>query len=129
MGGEKAIVDNKYFEKIEEQQYLNAKQGKDDSVGMSFTDSVQKCLTNYATFTGRASRSEYWWFGFFFILVFMFWTVITVLFAQSEMAAYIIMALSAVTALALVVPGIAVGVRRLHDIGKSGWWMLISFIP
>ena len=39
------------------------------------------------------------------------------------------MALSAVTALALVVPGIAVGVRRLHDIGKSGWWMLISFIP
>ena len=125
----KAIVDNKYFEKQEEMQYLKAKQGGDDTAGMSFTESVKKCLTNYASFTGRASRSEYWWFGFFFFLVIMFWAIITVLFAQSEIAAYIIMALSSITSLALVVPSIAVGVRRLHDIGKSGWWLLISFVP
>lgn len=59
----------------------------------------------------------------------LFWLIITVLFANSEFAAYTIIVLVSITSLALVLPGIAVGVRRLHDIGKSGWWMLISFIP
>jgi uncharacterized membrane protein YhaH (DUF805 family) len=116
----KAIIDNKYFEKHEEMIVSDE---------MSFTESVKTCFAKYATFTGRATRSEYWWFGVFYFLVMMFLVIIIGLFAQSELAAYIIMALSAVTSLALVIPSYAVGVRRLHDIGKSGWWMLVAFIP
>ena len=84
--------------------------------GIGFVDAVKRAFAKYATFSGRASRSEYWWFFLFNMIVSL---VLTIVFAP----------LSAVYSLATLVPGIAIGVRRLHDIGRSGWWLLIGFVP
>ena len=76
-----------------------------------------KCLQNYATFSGRARRAEYWYF-FLFNMLFAF--------AVGFIAAFTNIAnLDLVYSLALLIPGIAVAVRRMHDVGKSGWFMLI----
>ncbi len=83
---------------------------------MQFQDSIKTCLNKYATFSGRASRSEYWWFVLFN-------------FIAQVVAAILSENLSYAVAVALLLPGIAVGVRRLHDRDKSGWWMLLIFIP
>lgn len=96
---------------------------------MGLVEAVKTCFAKYSTFTGRATRSEYWLFALFNFLVIIFWLFITVIFAKDKSAAYLIMALSGISMLVLIVPGLAVGVRRLHDVGKSGWWMFVSFIP
>jgi uncharacterized membrane protein YhaH (DUF805 family) len=77
---------------------------------------VKACFAKYATITGRAARPEFWWFALFQAVV------LTVL-------GYISLTLYSIAALALLLPGIAVGVRRLHDINKTGWLMLLGFIP
>jgi uncharacterized membrane protein YhaH (DUF805 family) len=85
-------------------------------------------LKKYATFSGRARRSEYWYFvlfNFIFMLVAMgldnlLGTTVSVL-----PYGYFYFAL----AIAMLIPGLAVFVRRMHDIGKSGWWYFIAFIP
>jgi len=85
-------------------------------------------LKKYATFSGRARRSEYWYFvlfNFIFMIVAMgldnlLGTTVSVL-----PYGYFYFAL----ALAVLIPGLAVFVRRMHDIGKSGWWYFIAFIP
>lgn len=85
-------------------------------------------LRKYAVFEGRAQRKEYWFFVLFNILISIGLTIIdsaTGMFdAQAGMGL-----LSGIYALAVLVPSIAVGVRRLHDTSRSGWWLLISFIP
>jgi uncharacterized membrane protein YhaH (DUF805 family) len=83
---------------------------------MDFKTAVMTCLQKYADFSGRARRSEYWWFFLFQILV------IGVL-------SIVLSILGTLVSLALLIPAIAVGARRLHDVGRSGWWMLIGFIP
>jgi uncharacterized membrane protein YhaH (DUF805 family) len=83
---------------------------------MNIQQSVQTCVVKYADFSGRASRSEYWWF----ILAQVVAMVVAGLINQY---------LSTFVSLALLLPTIAAGVRRLHDIGKSGWFMLIGVIP
>ncbi|PWE55953.1 DUF805 domain-containing protein [Metarhizobium album] len=88
---------------------------------MSFTEAVSSALSKYVVFSGRASRSEYWWFVLFNIIV----SIV----AAGVDAALGIQAVGALVSLALLLPGIAVGVRRLHDIDKSGWWLLIAFVP
>ena len=85
-------------------------------------------LENYANFEGRARRSEYWWFtlvnaGISFVLGLIFGGIAAA--AEAPMVA----GLSYIYSLAVLVPSIAVGVRRLHDVGKSGWYMLIGLIP
>lgn len=88
---------------------------------MTFTTAVRTCLTEkYATFEGRARRSEYWWFQLFYLL-FSFVVVALVFLLRSEWVALLF--------LALLVPQVAVTVRRLHDTSRSGWWFLISFVP
>ena len=83
---------------------------------MTFAESIRVCLSKYASFEGRASRSEYWWFFLFVLLV--------------QIAASIIAhALAALVFVALLLPGLAVGARRLHDVGRSAWWLLIWLIP
>jgi uncharacterized membrane protein YhaH (DUF805 family) len=84
---------------------------------MDFITAVKTCLQKYATFAGRASRPEFWWFALFTIgvavvggAIFRHWV-------------------NQIISLALFVPSIAVGARRLHDIGKSGWFQLLWFIP
>lgn len=77
---------------------------------------------NYANFSGRARRREYWMFALANCLISIVWGVIMGIVGLPEACAYI-------PTLALFLPGLAVGVRRLHDIGKSGWWLLVALIP
>lgn len=100
---------------------------------MTFVDSIKSCISKYATFNGRAPRSEFWWFSLFSFLaqnvVAAFFAVIGIVFGD-----YVGMMLSVYIGIGLcfmllVVPGIAVTVRRLHDTGHSGWWYFVSFIP
>jgi len=83
---------------------------------MTFGESIQTCFSKYADFTGRASRSEYWWW---FLFVFL-----------ATMAASVVNdKVSALFSIAVMLPGLAVGTRRLHDIDKSGWFQLLFLIP
>jgi uncharacterized membrane protein YhaH (DUF805 family) len=79
---------------------------------MNFGQSITSCFSQYATFSGRASRSEFWWFFLFQILV-------------SVAAGMVSEKLSGLVSLGLLLPALAVGARRLHDIGRSGWWQLL----
>jgi uncharacterized membrane protein YhaH (DUF805 family) len=85
------------------------------------------CMRHYADFSGRASRSEYWLFVLIFFLIY------AVCFALDYNAIGIgpsgIPPLTLIAYLAHFVPGLAVLVRRLHDIDRSGWWLLISLVP
>lgn len=80
-------------------------------------------LKKYAVFSGRATRSEYWYFILFNILISIGISIfITVV---SESLEFV----SSLYALAVVIPSIAVAARRLHDTGRSAWWLLIAFVP
>jgi uncharacterized membrane protein YhaH (DUF805 family) len=83
---------------------------------MDMKTAVITCLTKYVDFDGRASRSEFWWFFLFELILFMI---------LSMMPSFI----DTIAALALVLPSLGSAVRRLHDIGKSGWWIFINLIP
>ena len=90
-----------------------------------------KVLKQYADFKGRARRKEYWMF-LLFHLIFVFALVFLMLFSENtsdESPNMVLIIILALYFLATIVPSIAVTVRRLHDIGKSGSWYFISFIP
>ena len=95
---------------------------------MSFMESIQTVFQKYAVFEGRARRSEYWWFVLAYSIVNGVLSSLAQAFSGSGMATAV-GGLSAVVGLACLVPSIAVTTRRLHDIGKSGWWQLIGLIP
>lgn len=91
---------------------------------VSFKEAVESALKeNYCNFSGRASRSEFWWFYLFNIILS---AVIGIVFCWSENAMNIATGL---VNLALLLPSLGLAVRRLHDINKSGWWIFISLIP
>ncbi|NND60845.1 MAG: DUF805 domain-containing protein [Gammaproteobacteria bacterium] len=87
-----------------------------------------KALKSYATFSGRSQRSEYWFFMLFNLLIIIALAVVDNVIgtfsAETGMGL-----LSTIYNLAVLIPSIAVGVRRLHDTGRSGWWILIGIIP
>lgn len=84
------------------------------------------CITtNYVGFSGRARRAEYWYYTLFVVIIAIAANLID--FAITKPGELGIV--SIVAALAFFLPGIAVGVRRLHDTGRSGWWMFIPLIP
>ena len=89
---------------------------------MDFVDSVGRNMTTgaFAQISGRAGRSEYWWFMLFTYLVF---------FAIGLLGSVAQGPLVAIPGIIVMVPGITLGVRRMHDIGMSGWWLLVGFIP
>lgn len=90
---------------------------------VSFVEAIKMAIVqNYANFNGRSSRSEYWWYVLF---TFILGVAVSAIFGTKTAG----MIISGIISLALFVPGIAICVRRLHDIGKSGWWWLIGFIP
>lgn len=87
---------------------------------MTFSESIQTCMSKYATFSGRASRSEYWWFYLFALLLTWGADIVGAVTLQDDIGV-----LGLIVSLALMIPSIAVGSRRLHDIGRTGWWQLL----
>lgn len=110
-------------------------------------DAVKSCLSKFVTFKGRAPRAEYWFFMLFCTVV--NWLVATVVIivgavalipagmfgphphpnATAVLVTVAVLVIGFVIAVVLSVPSIAVGVRRLHDIGRSGWWYWLYYIP
>ena len=87
-----------------------------------------KVLKQYADFNGRARRKEYWMFVIFNIIVaFVLGFIDGIIGTYDAQTGYGV--LGGLYTLAVLIPGLAVGVRRLHDVGKSGWMLLIAFIP
>jgi uncharacterized membrane protein YhaH (DUF805 family) len=87
-----------------------------------------KVLSQYADFSGRARRAEYWYFVLVCVLISIPLLVLDFMFELYSHAAGI-GALSGLFLLFMLVPSVAVGVRRLHDTGRSGWWWLINLVP
>ncbi len=97
---------------------------------MTFTESIRTVLSKYATFSGRAPRSEYWWWILaYFILQIVLSIVDGILFGVSAASGESVGILTTIAGLALLLPNLAVAARRLHDIGRSGWWQLLLLIP
>ncbi len=99
---------------------------------MKMMDAVKICFNKYVDFSGRARRSEYWYFVLFNLIVSF---VLSLAANMTGGGPYgdggfnLFQAAASLYSLAALLPGIAVSVRRLHDIGKSGWYYLIYFIP
>ena len=79
-------------------------------------------LERYAQFTGRSRRAEFWWYALANLIISIVFNIL----GQATVAFSIV---GFIYALAVLIPGIAVGIRRLHDTDKSGWWLLIAFVP
>ena len=84
---------------------------------MNIVESTKSCLRQYAVFAGRATRPEFWWF--------MLACVLAISLAEWLVGE----GFSGLVTLAVLLPALAVTARRLHDIGRSGWWMLIAWVP
>ena len=114
---------------------------------MGFGQAIKHVFKNYATFQGRASRSEFWWWYLFTLIVStilfipaMPWynEYVSATFNQMGNATQVLpaptglaivgIALSTIFSLAILIPGIAVAARRLHDTDRSGWWLLLYFL-
>lgn len=89
---------------------------RDEGEPLTFFESIRVCFTKYAEFNGRASRSEFWWFTLFVVLV-------------ATAFVYVHEVLGQVFQIAVLLPFLAAGARRLHDIGKSAWWLLFLLAP
>jgi len=90
---------------------------------MGFTQAISSGFSNYVGFSGRAARSEYWYWTLFAIIAAIIAAVIdTVVFPDME-----VRPVSTIVSLALFLPGLAVAIRRLHDLDRTGWWFLIAF--
>jgi uncharacterized membrane protein YhaH (DUF805 family) len=88
---------------------------------MGFSEAVKSGFDNYANFEGRASRPAFWWWTLFSILVAVAANIVDAIIGAPI--------LSILVALGLFLPNLSVSVRRLHDIDKTGWWILIGLIP
>lgn len=91
-------------------------------------DWVKRIYGKYADFSGRARRKEYWFFFLFFLLVLIGLSILDTLLGTYSESRQVGL-LAGLFWLGSLLPSIAVGVRRLHDIGRSGWWLLLAFLP
>ena len=94
---------------------LNSK-ANSEADSSTFFGAIRVCLAKYADFNGRATRSEFWWFALFVTLV-------------TSALVYLCEALGSVFLIAMLLPFLAAGARRLYDMGKSGWWLLYMLVP
>jgi uncharacterized membrane protein YhaH (DUF805 family) len=90
---------------------------------MTFGEAVSSVMNKYVTFDGRARRSEYW---YWFLAVILVEIVIGILYLLSSTLGLI---LYVVFGLAIILPSVAVSMRRLHDTNRTGWWILLGLIP
>lgn len=88
---------------------------------MDFATSVKTCFGKFATFEGRASRSEFWYYTLFVFIVSVVLNIVDVAAGTGV--------LSLIFALVTLIPNIAVAVRRLHDTDRAGWWYLLMLVP
>lgn len=86
-------------------------------------------MEKYADFTGRAPRAEYWWYVLGLVIAFIIARIIDSILGLSHMIFYVYGPLALLLWLATIVPSLAVGVRRLHDTGRTGWWVLLPIVP
>ena len=108
---------------------------------LTFKEAIGACFSEYATFSGRSRRSEYWWFAFFALIMMFFPVIIMGLVslvlegkfimepgevhgALTEAIDFILVIALALICLILFIPSLAVQTRRLHDTGRSGWWIV-----
>ena len=97
---------------------------------MGFADAVRSAIVNnYVNFSGRASRSEYWWFALFNTVIAIGLFPIDVALGYDFTDPYSTPWVSNLFSLLLLLPGLGLSVRRLHDTGRSGWMLLIGIIP
>ena len=91
---------------------------------MSFTEAIRSVLTQYVGFSGRARRSEYWYWVLFQIIIGVIFSLLDrAVFGRTSGT------FSLILGLALFLPSLAVAIRRLHDTTRSGWWVLLALIP
>ena len=112
---------------------------------LTFKQAVGACISEYATFTGRSRRSEYWWFGLFTLLIMVIPLICMGVAsfvlegrfvmgpgetngALTQTIHLILVVIIALAYLFLLVPSLAVQTRRLHDTGRSGWWIVWFFL-
>ncbi len=89
---------------------------------MNFTEAITSGFQNYVNFRGRAARSEFWWWTLFAIIA-------SIVAGLIDIALFGVAGISPIqnlVGLALFLPGLAVSIRRLHDLDRTGWWMLIA---
>jgi uncharacterized membrane protein YhaH (DUF805 family) len=91
---------------------------------MTFSEAISSGFRNYVSFSGRASRSELWYWILFAVLIGIVMTIIDV-----GVLSINVQPLSSIWSLITFLPSLAIGVRRLHDTDRSGWWWLLAFIP
>ena len=92
---------------------------------MGIKDAVSTCFSKYATFSGRATRPEFWWFYLFIVIMYIVLAVLGGIIGDPTIAT----ALIVIFGLAIIIPVISVVVRRLHDQDKSGAWYWIALVP
>ena len=105
---------------------------------MGFGQAISTCLRKYATFQGRARRSEFWWWVLLLFVIGIITNLLDNVFGTNiNYSAYDTLSslkisqggwISAIVGLALFIPTLAVSVRRLHDTGKSGWWWWLNVL-
>ena len=101
---------------------------------MNIVQAITTCLKKYFIFSGRAKRSEFWWFYLFTVIVGVVYTVVVAnlpgeaimpFVAGSWISIVAFFVVTNLTTVLLLIPTLAAGSRRLHDIGKSSWWLLL----
>lgn len=127
------------FDQLQDQQPMTENQKPYVPI-MKFWDAVKTCFRKYFDFKGRARRSEYWWFVLFTGIVCTVWSFLSVLIsvfgliwldaqAVSESTVIVtILATMLIPMLFLIIPQYAAITRRLHDTGRSGWWVVLSLV-
>ena len=95
---------------------------------MNFTNAIRAGFAKYANFSGRASRSEFWWLMLFLMILGVLASIFDAAFLWIDPNT-LFGPVGAITSLATFLPSLSATARRLHDIGRSGWWMLLLFVP
>ena len=106
--------------RIEGNDFLpGADQQGDEQPMVGFIQAISLGFSNYFNFQGRATRAEYWWWALFIVIADVLVNFIDAILGTGF--------IGSLFSLAILIPGLALGARRLHDIGKSGWWQLLWF--